>query len=125
MKNAEMWAGLLVAASLVATGAAIAEGETKPRKAFSEKQLAQQQRMTDCSADAKEKALKGSDRMAFMKTCLAGGTVTAEVGGETASAPEDAPAAQREKMKSCDAEAEGKALKGGDRKTFVSECLAQ
>ena len=43
------------------------------KKQFSEKQLAQQQRMKDCSAQAKEKGLKGEDRKAHMKDCLSGG----------------------------------------------------
>lgn len=43
------------------------------KKQFSEKQLAQQQRMKDCSAQAKEKGLKGDDRKAHMKDCLSGG----------------------------------------------------
>jgi len=42
------------------------------KKQFSEKQLAQQQRMKDCSAQAKEKGLKGEDRKAHMKECLSG-----------------------------------------------------
>lgn len=40
------------------------------KKQFSEKQLAQHQRMRDCNADAKGKELKGDDRKAFMKECL-------------------------------------------------------
>lgn len=43
------------------------------KKQFSEKQLAQQQRMKDCSAQAKEKGLMGEDRKAHMKDCLSGG----------------------------------------------------
>jgi len=65
------------------------------KKQFSEKQLAQQQRMTDCAADAKQKGLKGDDRVALMKTCLSGGHVTAEVGGESASAPDNRGAGQK------------------------------
>lgn len=30
----------------------------------------QQQKMKDCNADAKSKALKGDERKAFMKACL-------------------------------------------------------
>jgi hypothetical protein len=47
------------------------------KKQFSEKQLAQQQRMKDCSAEAKEKGLKAEDRKAWMKTCLSAGKVDA------------------------------------------------
>ena len=38
-------------------------------------------------------------------------------------APSPAQQAQQEKMKSCNAEAKTKALKGAERKTFMSECL--
>jgi len=48
------------------------------KKQFSEKQLAQQQRMKDCSAQAKEKGLKGEDRKAHMKDCLSGGAASPE-----------------------------------------------
>lgn len=124
MKSKGMWAGLMLAASLAITGVAMAADGDKPKRAFSEKQLAQQQRMKDCSADAKEKALKGPDRKAFMKTCLSGGSVTATAGNEAASAPDEAGVARKEKMKACNADAKAKALKGAERKTFMSDCLA-
>ena len=38
-------------------------------------------------------------------------------------APSPAQQAQQEKMKSCNAEAKTKALKGPERKTFMGECL--
>jgi hypothetical protein len=38
-------------------------------------------------------------------------------------APSPAQQAQQEKMKSCNAEAKTKALKGAERKTFMSQCL--
>lgn len=38
-------------------------------------------------------------------------------------APSPAQQAQQAKMKSCNAEAKTKALKGAERKTFMSECL--
>jgi hypothetical protein len=34
-----------------------------------------------------------------------------------------APTAQQQRMKSCNAEAKGKALKGDERKSFMSSCL--
>jgi hypothetical protein len=70
----------------------------------------QQQRMADCSHQAKGK--KGADHKAFMSSCLKGQS--------TASA---APQTQQEKMKTCNAEAKTKALKGADRKSFMSSCL--
>ncbi len=61
----------------VATLAPLHADEGK-KKQFSEKQLAQQQRMKDCAAEARSKELKGDDRKAFMKTCLSAGKVDAE-----------------------------------------------
>lgn len=46
---------------------------------FSDKQLAQQQRMIDCVAEAKAQGLRGPPRLAFLKTCLSGGEVTVEL----------------------------------------------
>ena len=41
-----------------------------------------------------------------------------------ASAPAFAAGTQQEKMKSCNAEARTKALKGDERRSFMSQCLA-
>jgi hypothetical protein len=76
---------------------------------------AQQDKMKDCNAQAKEQHLAGADRKGFMKTCLS-------------NAPA-APAAkaltpQQEKMKSCNADAKAKGLKGTDRKAFMKTCLS-
>ena len=68
---------------------------------------AQQQRMKDCNVDANGKSLKGAERSAFMKTCLAAKQQT-----------------QQEKMKTCNQEASAKSLKGADRKHFMSTCLS-
>ena len=52
---------------------------------------------------------------------LAGPAVFAQAAGTAAAAkPENS---QQEKMKSCNAEAKTKGLKGADRKTFMSTCL--
>jgi hypothetical protein len=40
-----------------------------------------------------------------------------------AGAEGKAPTAQQQRMKSCNAEAKGKALKGEERKSFMSSCL--
>ncbi len=90
-------------------------GEGDRQKKYSEKQLAQQQRMTDCSAEAKASAMRGEARMAFMKTCLAGGSVTVVVGEESASAPDDPSATDGAAMKACEAEASQQSM---------SACLA-
>ncbi|MDR1709616.1 MAG: PsiF family protein [Candidatus Accumulibacter sp.] len=86
----------------------------KAKKAPTEKQLAQQERMKTCNADAGKRELKGDPRKAFMKDCLA---------GKSAAAPAVEPASQKDKMKICNAEAGQKALKGDDRKKFMSDCL--
>jgi hypothetical protein len=49
-----------------------AEKRVKTRKPPTEKQLAHQQRMKDCSRKAAGQKLKGNDRKQFMKTCLKG-----------------------------------------------------
>ena len=49
-----------------------AEKRVKSKKPPSEKQLAHQQRMKDCSRKAARQKLKGDDRKQFMRTCLKG-----------------------------------------------------
>ena len=56
------------AAKSAETAAPAASGMNKSGKPMT----AQQQRMKDCNAEAKTKALKGDPRKAFMKTCLSG-----------------------------------------------------
>jgi hypothetical protein len=48
-------------------------------------------------------------------------TLTAPV--LAASAGAKAPTTQQQRMKSCNAEAKGKSLKGEDRRSFMSGCL--
>ena len=57
----------LIVLSLAASGAMAAE---KAKKEPSPAQLAQQQKMKDCSAEAKQKGLKGDERKQFMSGCL-------------------------------------------------------
>ena len=87
---------------LLTTGYAVAEN-------------AQQTRMKTCNADATAKSLSGTDREAFMKTCLSAGSH--DSGGKHLTA-------QQEKMKTCNADANAKKLKGADRKTFMKSCLS-
>ena len=104
-----------------AVGSAFAAGT--PAKPMT----AQQSKMSTCSKDAHAKGLKGAEYKSFMSTCLKGGeaaapakpAVAAAAPVKTASAKET----QQEKMKSCNAEAKTKALKGAARKTFMSTCL--
>ena len=80
---------------------------------------AQQEKMKMCNKDAKEKALKGDERKAFMKECLSKKSDAPAAD----AAPVDKKAAQQEKMKNCNKDAKEKALKGDERKKFMSGCL--
>ncbi len=83
---------------------------------------AQQEKMKNCNKDAKEKALKGDERKAFMKECLSKkAEAPAEKKADAALA--DKKSAQHEKMKNCNKEAKEKALKGDERKKFMGGCL--
>lgn len=84
----------------------------------------QQEKMKGCNKEAKGAGLKGDERKGFMKKCLskdyvlkAGGAATTE-----SAVPVAAPA-QQDKMKSCNADAKTKGLKGEERKKFMSSCL--
>ena len=94
---------------------------------------AQQVKMKGCSMEAK--GMKGAERKAFMSKCLKKDYVLkSEAAGEQAAAPAAeaeakpaaiaaAPVKQQDKMKACSAEAKTKALKGAERKAFMSTCL--
>ena len=97
---------IVLAAFALSIGAVSAAEQEK--KAPSPAQLAQQEKMKNCNAEAGKKELKGDERKKFMSECL---------GSKSASAT------QQDKMKSCNAEAGKKELKGDDRKKFMSECL--
>ena len=100
---------LLIALCLtLATGAAFAKDEKAP--------TAQQSKMADCNKEAKEKALTGADRKAFMKSCLSNKPAAA-------AEPKKELTPQQVKMQNCNKEAKEKALKGPERKKFMSECL--
>ena len=95
----------------------------------------QQGKMKTCNADAAKKELKGEERKAYMKQCLSAKVEANKVEANKAEAkPETAatPAAkeekksmtpQQEKMKTCNADASAKSLKGDERKKFMSQCL--
>jgi len=95
-------------------GAPAAEKKAQQaKKEPSEAQKKQQDRMRQCSGDAKAKGISSKEeRNKFMSACLKG--ETAEV----------KPAAtQQDKMTACNKEAGNKQLKGEDRKKFMSSCL--
>ena len=74
---------------------------------------AQQSKMATCNKDAKDKALKGDERKAFMKSCLSNGAAEEK--------KEMTP--QQEKMRNCNKEAKEKNVKGSERRAFMSSCL--
>ncbi len=74
---------IMFLAFVLTIGNAVAATEGKAKKTPSPAQQAQYERMKSCNKEAKAKALKGSERKAFMKGCLS---------GKTASAPSSAPA---------------------------------
>ena len=75
----------------------------------------QQEKMKTCNADAAKKELKGDQRKAFMKDCLAAKTEAKE--------EKQAIRPQQERMKKCNSDAGAKQLKGDERKKFMSACL--
>ena len=76
---------------------------------------AQQDKMKTCNADATAKNLKGDERKAFMKECLAAKPDKAADG--------KALTPQQQRMKKCNADAKAKNLAGEARKSFMSDCL--
>ena len=83
----------------------------------------QQEKMKGCNAEAK--GMKGDERKAFMSKCLKKDYVL-KADAAKAEAKPAAPVAkptQQDKMKSCNADAKTKNLKGDERKKFMSSCL--
>jgi len=99
-----------VAAAIVVFGLAWAPVFAQAPKAEEKKALTEQQkRMQQCNADAKKREFKDNEaRQAFMSACLKGAQ----------------PMTQQEKMAACNKQASAKALKGDDRKAFMSKCLS-
>ncbi|MDD2914847.1 MAG: PsiF family protein [Gallionella sp.] len=91
------------------------------------------EKMKGCSKEAT--GMKGDERKAFMKKCLskdytlkadaapAAMEKKADESAKPAESAAAAPAKPQNRMKSCNAEAKDKALKGPDRKAFMSSCL--
>jgi hypothetical protein len=92
-----------------------ADGDA-PKKEPSPAQKAQREKMKTCNAEAKERALKGDERKAFMKECLSSGKST----GSASQAKTD----EKAKTQACQKEAKEKSLQGDARKVFISECVA-
>ncbi|MHC1481449.1 PsiF family protein [Frateuria aurantia] len=90
----------------------------------------QQQRMATCAKESTGK--KGAEHKAFMSSCLKGKTTASSIAAPEAAAAPAAKAdvatatkstSQRAKMTDCNAQAKTKALKGAERKAFMSTCL--
>jgi psiF repeat len=110
---------------MVAVGAALAVAAAQGVVAQAAHENSQQEKMTTCNTDAKAKGLKGDERKAFMKSCLSekGASASASA-GSAAAAPSATLNSQQEKMKSCNADAKTKGLKGTERKAFMKSCLS-
>jgi len=90
--------------------AAAPPAQAAPKAAEKKELTEQQKRMQQCNADAKKQQFKDNEaRQAYMSTCLKGG---------------GAPMTQQEKMTACNKQAADKAMKGDDRKAFMSKCLS-
>jgi hypothetical protein len=108
----------IVALVFASTGVLAAEEKKEPSAA----QKAQQEKMTFCNAEAKTKALTGDERKQFMSNCLKKAPA-AETPGASPATAAPAKTSQQDKMTDCNAKAGSKALKGDERKAFMSECL--
>jgi hypothetical protein len=107
----------------------LAVGFASPSFAADKKEpTAQQSKMGACNKEAGEKALKGDERKKFMSDCLKAKAPEAAKDAAPAkesAAPKEA-AAPKEKltpMATCNKAAGEKALKGDERKKFMSACL--
>lgn len=100
----------------------LAVGFASPSFAADGKALtAQQSKMGACNKEAGEKALKGAERKKFMSECLK--AKTSEPAKAATAAKEAAPKEKLTPMATCNKAAGEKALKGGERKKFMSDCL--
>jgi hypothetical protein len=91
----------------------------------------QQEKFANCAHQSK--GMKGEEHKKFMSECLKGKSAEASMKSEESEAThkvqeakketKSAATTQREKMKTCNAQAREKKLKGKDRTSFMSECL--
>ena len=117
-----MKAPIVILASLFAAAAfAVAAADTaKTAPAPKKEPTPQQQRFGECSTASK--GMKGDDHKKFMSECPKGTEPPADMRAHWKGA-EAAKPTQQEKMKTCNADAGKKNLKGDERKKFMSECL--
>ena len=88
---------------------------------LSKPKTTQQQKMTDCNAEAGRQQLKGDARSGFMKECLSG----SPRGDKEPAKPEPKPATgkSKDKTKECNTLADKDKLKGDARTKFVNDCM--
>lgn len=104
----------------------LAVGFASPAFAADEKApTAQQSKMGACNKEAGEKALKGGERKKFMSECLKAKPAADAAMAKESAAPKEAaaPEAKLTPMATCNKAAGEKALKGEERKKFMSGCL--
>lgn len=109
---AAMICALFVVTAHAQQGEARKNAPATEKKAPTEAQKKQQERMKDCNVKAEGKS--GDERKKFMSGCLKGQDASAK-------APSAAQKKQQDRMKDCNIKAEGKS--GDDRKKFMSSCL--
>ncbi len=112
----------------------LAVGFASPSFAADKKEpTAQQSKMGTCNKEAGEKALKGAERKKFMSDCLkakapepAAAMAKESAAPKEAAAPKEGAAmmmAPKNAMGACSKAAKEKAMKGPERKKFMSDCL--
>ena len=88
-----------------------------------DRRAARHEKRKMCKQEAKEKALTGEDQKTFMKACMGKKVNAASTDNKDDVARAEKRAARQEKMKTCNTTATEKALKGLERRQFMSECL--
>lgn len=113
-----------LALGTMALAPAFAAGtQTSHHKTEHKTMTAQQRKMADCSH--RSKGMKGEAHKKFMSECLHGKTTAHHEKHHKAKSEHamHGKHSQREKMKTCNASAKSKHLKGAARKSFMSHCL--
>jgi hypothetical protein len=87
-------------------------------------QLAQQERMRSCNAEAGTRKLNGEPRRSFMRECLAAPHPAGDAATPTPPATNAAPQTQQDRMRSCNAQATSRELAGQPRRDFMRGCLS-
>lgn len=83
----------------------------------------QQDKMKSCAQEYHQQGIAKSQYKTFMAQCLKKDSGSASTAMSGKAAPTAAATPQREKMKTCNAEATSKALKGAARKAYMKSCL--